>query len=83
MEDIYDTNNIVLYWKSSDIRYWCQSKENVPVIIDGLSFADRKIKCLQSLYFWGAYLKLQGKHIELNRFSSDTLYDAIDYYRLD
>ena len=68
MEDRYDTKNTVIYWKLSDIRDWCQLKENIPMINGGLYFGDRRIKCLQALVWCGTDFTLWFKPIEVNNF---------------
>ena len=49
----------------------------------GVSYGDRKIKCLQALAWWVTDLTLQGKIIDLNKFKTDILADAIEESRLD
>ena len=44
--DGYDIQESVLYWKFTDINEWCQLKSNIPAICGGLSYGDRRIKCL-------------------------------------
>ena len=44
----------------------------------GVSFVDRKIKCLQALDWWVADLTLQCKYIHFNNFKSYVLSDAIE-----
>ena len=83
MEDGYVTTDISLYWNFSDIRDWCQLKAMIAVGRGGLSFGERKIKCIQALDWWIIYLTLQGKPIERNNFKSDILSDAIEESQLD
>ena len=49
----------------------------------GISFVDRKIKCLQALAWWVTNLTLQGDNIYLNHFNSDALSDAIEESQLN
>ena len=49
VEDGYDSQESVIYWKSTDIKEWCQLKSKIPAIHGGLSYGDRKIKCLQEV----------------------------------
>ena len=49
----------------------------------GISFGDRKVKCLYELALWLPKLTLRGKNIDLNHFKADVLYDAIVESRLD
>ena len=64
MDDAYDTTDAVLYWKFSDMQYWCHLKANIYVSPGGLSFGYRKIKYLKALTWWLTDLTLQGKPIE-------------------
>ena len=40
-KDGYYTHDKVLYWKLTDIRYWCKLKDNIHVRCRGLSFVYR------------------------------------------
>ena len=51
--------------------------------LDGISYGDGKIKCLQSLAWWVTDLTLRGKIIDLNNFKNDILADAIEESRPD
>ena len=82
VEDGYDTQESVLYWKFKSIKEWCQLKCKIHVIRCGISFVDRKIKCLQALVWWVLDLTLRGKTVDLNYFNSDVLYDSIEESRL-
>ena len=52
VDDGYDSQESVLYWKFTDIKEWCQIKANIPAICSGVYYGDRKIKCLQALAWW-------------------------------
>ena len=82
MDDGYGSQDSVLYWKFTDIKEWCQLKANIPASCDGVSYGDRKIKCLQKLAWWVTDLTLRGKIIDLSNFKTDILADAIEEYRL-
>ena len=43
----YDSQDSVLYWKSTDIKEWCQLKASIPESRGGVSYEDRNVKCLQ------------------------------------
>ena len=45
----YDIQESVLYWKFTDIKEWCQLKANIPASRGGVSYGDRKINCLRAL----------------------------------
>ena len=45
----YDRQESVLYWKFTDIKEWCQLKANIPVSHGGVFNGDRKIKCPKAL----------------------------------
>ena len=82
LEDRYDTQEALLYWKFIDIKEWCQLKYKMILSRGGKSFRDRKIKCLQALAWWATNMILQGKKIDLNHFKSDVMYEAIEEFRL-
>ena len=50
----------------------------IHVIYGGISFRDRKIKCLQALAWWLMNLTLLSKNNDLNRFKSDVLFDKVE-----
>ena len=83
MEDGYESQESVLYWKFTVINEWCQLKPKIPVSRGGVSYGDRKIKFLQELDWWVTNLTLQGKIINLNHFKTDIIADAIEESRLD
>ena len=83
VENGYDSQEFVLYWKFTSIKEWCQLKAKIPVRCGGVSYGDRKIKCLQSLALWVTDFTLQGKSIDLNNFKTDILADAIEESCLD
>ena len=78
VEDGYDTQESVLYWKFIDINEWWHLRYKIHVIYGGISFRDRKIKCLQALAWWLMNLTLLGKNNDLNRFKSDVLFDKVE-----
>ena len=82
VDDGYDSQDSVINWKFTDIKEWCQIKANIPAIRGGVSHRHRKIKCLQALAWWVTDLTLRGKIIDLNKFNTDILAYAIDYYQL-
>ena len=49
VDDGYDSQESVLYWKFTDIKEWCQLKAKISVIRSEVSYGDRKIKLLQAL----------------------------------
>ena len=49
VEEIYDTQDAVLYRKFTDIKEWCHFKSKIYVSHGGISFGDRKINCLQQM----------------------------------
>ena len=83
VDDGYDSQESVLYWKFTDIKEWCQLKANTPAIRSGVSYGDRKINSLQALAWWVSDLTLQGKITDINKFNTDTLADAIQESWLD
>ena len=78
VEDGYDTQESVLYWKFIDINEWWHLRYKIDVICSSISFRDRKIKCLQALAWWLMNLTLLGKNNDLNRFKSDVLFDKVE-----
>ena len=79
----YENQESVLYWKFTDINKWCHLKANIPVSCGGIYFVDRRIKCLQALAWWVTGLMLRGKIIDMNNLKTDILADAIEESRLD
>ena len=61
VDDGYEIQESVIYWKFTDIKYWCQLKAKIPASRGRVSYGDRKIKCLQSLAWWVADLTLWVK----------------------
>ena len=59
VDNVYDSQDSVLYCKFADIKYWCQIKSKIPASRGGLSYGDRKIKFLQELAWWVTYLTLR------------------------
>ena len=49
VDDGYDSQEYVIYWKFIDIKEWCQLKSNIHASRGGVSYGDRKINCLQAL----------------------------------
>ena len=82
VDDGYDSQESVLYWKFTDIKEWCQLKAKIPVIRGGVSYGYRKIKFLQELAWWVTYLTLRGKIIDLNNFKTDIIADTIEESRI-
>ena len=78
VDDVYDSQEYLLYWKFINIKEWWQLKAKIPVSRGGVSYGDRKIKCLQALAWWVRYLRLQGKIININSFNTDILADTIE-----
>ena len=60
VDDGYDSQEYVLYWKFTYIKEWRQLTANVPAICCGVSYGETKIKCLQALAWWMTYLTLRG-----------------------
>ena len=58
VDDGYDSQESVIYWKFTSIKEWCQITSKIPAIRGGVYCGDRKIKCLQALACWVTYLKL-------------------------
>ena len=83
VDDGYDSQELVLYCKFTDVKEWCQLKSKILAICSGVYYGDRKIKCLQALDWWVSYLTLRGKIIDLNKFKTDIISDAIGEYQLD
>ena len=83
VDDGYDSHESILYWGITDIKEWYQLKSKIPVRRGGVSYGDRKIKCLQSLAWWVADLTLRGKIINLKNFKTDILADEIEDSRID
>ena len=52
VENVYDSQESVLYWKFTDIKEWCQLKSKIPEIQGGVYDGDRNIKYLQALDWW-------------------------------
>ena len=55
----------------------------MPAIRGGVSYGDRKIKCLQALNWWVVDLTLWGKITDLNNFKTDIIADTIEDSRID
>ena len=51
--------------------------------LGGVSYVDRKIKCLQALAWLVKYLTLRGKIMNINNFKTDILSDTIEESRID
>ena len=73
----YDSQESVIYWKFTDIKDWCQLKAKIPASRSGVYYGDRKIKWLQALDWCVTYLTLWGKIVNLNNFKTDILADSI------
>ena len=78
----YDSQESIIYWKFTDVKEWCQMKFKIPASLNGVSYGDRKINCLQALACWVTDLTLRGKIIDLNNFKADILADAIEESQL-
>ena len=78
VDDVYDSQDYVLYWEFTYIKEWCQIKAKIHVICSGVSYGDRKINCLQAQAWWMTYLTLWGKIIDLNKFKTGIIYNAIE-----
>ena len=83
VDDGYDSQESVIYLKFTGIKEWCQIKSRIPASRGGVSYGDRKIKCLEALAWWVIDLTLWGKIIDLNNFKTDILDNAIEESRLD
>ena len=79
----YDSQEYFLYWKFTDIKECFPLKANIPASRGGVSYGDRKIKCLQALDWWVTYLTMRGKIIDINNFENDILAGAIEESRID
>ena len=53
------------------------------MIRSGVSYGDRRKRCLQALAWWVIYLMLRGKIIDLNNFKTSILAYDIEEYQLD
>ena len=49
VDDGYDSQESVLYWKFTYIKEWCQIKAKILASRGGVYYEDRRIKCLQEL----------------------------------
>ena len=78
VDDGYDSQESVIYWKYTYIKEWCKLKAKITASRGGIYYGDRKIKCLQELAWWVTDLTLQGKIIDLKNFKTDILADAIE-----
>ena len=47
VENRYDSQESVLYWKLKNIKEWFQLKAKTPASRGGVSYVDRNINCLQ------------------------------------
>ena len=83
VEDVYDSQESVIYWKFTDIKEWYQLIYKINASRGGVSYGDRKIKWIQALDWWVTYLTLRGKIIDLNNFKTDIIADAIGESRFD
>ena len=83
VDDGYDIQESVIYWEFTDIKEWCQIKSKIPASRGGVSYGDRKIKCLQELAWWVTYLTLRGKIIDPNNLKNDILADVIEESRIN
>ena len=52
LDDGYDNQESVMYWKFTDIKEWCQLKSKIPTSCGGVSNGDRKVDFLQELAWW-------------------------------
>ena len=43
VDNEYDRQESVIYWKFTDIKDWCQLKAKIPASRGGVSYGDRKI----------------------------------------
>ena len=77
VDDGYDSQELVLYWKLADIKDWCQLKSKIPKSYGEVYYGNKKIKGLQALAWCVTYLMLWGKIIDLNNFKIDILSDYI------
>ena len=83
VDDGYDSQEPVMYWKFTDIKEWYKLKAKIPAIHGGISYGDKKIICPQALSWWVMDLTLQGKIIDLNYFNTDIIADTIEESRRD
>ena len=83
VDDGYDRQESVLYWKITDIKEWCHLKSNIPASCGGVSYWDRKIKWFQVLSWWVTDLTLRDEIIDINNFKTDIIADAIEESRID
>ena len=58
VEDGYDTQEAVLFWKFTYVKQWCQLKSKIPVSRGCISYGDIKINFLQALVWWVTDLTL-------------------------
>ena len=79
----YDSQDSVFYWKFIDVKEWCQIISKIPASRNGVSYGNRKINCLQALACWGTYSTLRSKIIDLKNFKTGILADAIEESQLD
>ena len=83
VDDGYDSQKLVLYFIFAYVKDWCQLKSRISASCSGVSYGDRNIKCLQALDLWVTYLTLRGKIIDLNKFKTDIISDAIEESWID
>ena len=83
VDNVYDSQESVIFWKFIDIKEWCQIKSNIHVSHGGVSYGDSKINFLQALAWWVTDLTLWGKIIDLNNFKTDIISGAIDKSQLE
>ena len=61
VDDVYENQESVIYWKFTDFKEWCQLKSKIPASRGGVYYRDKKIKFLQALDWWVIDLTLLGK----------------------
>ena len=83
VDDIYDSQESVLYWEFTDIKEWCQLKSRILASHGGLFYGYRNIKCLQALAWLVAYWTLRDKFTNMNNFKTDIIADAVEESRID
>ena len=83
VDDGYDSQQLVLHQKFTDIKDWCQLEVNIPAIRSGVYYRDSNIKLLQALAWWVTDLTLRGKTININNFKTDFLADFIEESCID
>ena len=77
-EDGYNSIGTLVYWKHKDVREWCELKTKLLANRGGVTYGDRRIKCLQGLAWWATDLTLRGHNINLDDFDNEAMIASVE-----